>query len=146
MRLAASRTFCTAGRSSPIRTAMMAMTTSSSISVKPGRRERCRMRDPPKADGAGFRHHDGTPPACQVGQTDWTRRSAGAGSSEHSSPDPLVWTKAVQTKGSGLLCLQPPEQLLEVRPAFQRVEGIVRTYQLHVRESQPDSLVKQLHR
>src|SRR5437773_3048739 len=34
---AASRTFCTAGRSKPISTAMIAMTTSSSISVKPRR-------------------------------------------------------------------------------------------------------------
>src|SRR5437868_5458766 len=33
MRSAASRTFCTAGISSPIKMAMMAMTTSSSISV-----------------------------------------------------------------------------------------------------------------
>src|SRR5262249_41802361 len=38
MRAAASRTFWTAGRSRPIRMAMMAMTTSSSISVKPPRR------------------------------------------------------------------------------------------------------------
>jgi hypothetical protein len=37
MRLAASRTFCTAGKSKPIRIAMMAITTSSSISVKPRR-------------------------------------------------------------------------------------------------------------
>src|SRR5262245_21495874 len=35
MRLAASRTFCTAGSKSPMSTAMMAITTSSSISVKP---------------------------------------------------------------------------------------------------------------
>src|SRR5262249_43831268 len=35
MRAAASRTFCTAGSSRPMRMAMMAMTTSSSISVKP---------------------------------------------------------------------------------------------------------------
>ena len=34
---AASRTFCTAGRRRPIRMAMMAMTTSNSISVKPPR-------------------------------------------------------------------------------------------------------------
>jgi len=34
-RLPASRTFCTAGNKSAIKTAMMAMTTSSSISVKP---------------------------------------------------------------------------------------------------------------
>src|SRR5262245_59833295 len=39
-RAAASRTFCTAGSSRPIRVAMMAMTTSSSISVKPPRRRR----------------------------------------------------------------------------------------------------------
>src|SRR5258708_6432845 len=38
MRAAASRTFCTAGRSRPISTAMMAMTTNNSSSVKPGRR------------------------------------------------------------------------------------------------------------
>src|ERR671937_41447 len=37
-RLAASRTFCTAGRRRPIRTAMMAITTRSSMSVKAGRR------------------------------------------------------------------------------------------------------------
>src|SRR5437899_2667707 len=38
MRLAASRTFWTAGSSSPMRMAMMAITTSNSISVKPDRR------------------------------------------------------------------------------------------------------------
>src|SRR4051794_34947803 len=37
IRAAASRTFCTAGSSSPISTAMIAMTTSSSISVNPRR-------------------------------------------------------------------------------------------------------------
>src|SRR5437764_15439979 len=37
-RAAASRTFCTAGRSKPMSTAMMAMTTSSSISVNADRR------------------------------------------------------------------------------------------------------------
>jgi hypothetical protein len=40
VRAAASRTFCTAGRRSPMRTAMMAITTSSSISVKPRQRKR----------------------------------------------------------------------------------------------------------
>ena len=35
MRLADSRTFCTAGTSKPTKTAMMAITTSSSMSVKP---------------------------------------------------------------------------------------------------------------
>src|SRR2546421_7082533 len=38
VRLAASRTFCTAGSKRPIRTAMMAMTTSNSISVNAERR------------------------------------------------------------------------------------------------------------
>src|SRR5262245_56793508 len=46
VRLAASRTFCTAGSSRPIRTAMMAITTSNSISVKPSR-------------GRSWRRHDG---------------------------------------------------------------------------------------
>src|SRR4051794_30596167 len=44
VRAAASRTFWTAGRSSPIRTAMMAITTSSSIRVNPDRRERAERR------------------------------------------------------------------------------------------------------
>src|SRR5262249_11674784 len=39
MRAAASRTFWTAGRSRPIRIAMIAITTNSSISVKPRRRD-----------------------------------------------------------------------------------------------------------
>src|SRR5262245_38260166 len=38
VRAAASRTFCTAGSSNPIRIAMMAMTTRSSMSVNPRRR------------------------------------------------------------------------------------------------------------
>jgi hypothetical protein len=37
MRAAASRTFCTAGKSSPIKIAMIAITTSNSMSVKPDR-------------------------------------------------------------------------------------------------------------
>ena len=35
MRAAASRTFCTAGKSSPIKIAMIAITTSNSMRVKP---------------------------------------------------------------------------------------------------------------
>src|SRR5262245_48703735 len=42
IRAAASRTFWTAGNSRPIRIAMIAMTTSNSIRVKPGRF--CRLR------------------------------------------------------------------------------------------------------
>src|SRR5262245_2363296 len=45
MRLAAARTFCTAGKSRAISTAMMAITTSSSISVKPDRVLEWRGRD-----------------------------------------------------------------------------------------------------
>src|SRR5262249_6131822 len=37
VRAAASRTFCTAGTSRPMRMAIIAITTSNSISVKPGR-------------------------------------------------------------------------------------------------------------
>jgi hypothetical protein len=44
MRAAASRTFCTAGRSSPIRIAMIAITTSNSMSVNPRRF----MNEPPE--------------------------------------------------------------------------------------------------
>src|SRR5438034_10204285 len=47
-RAAASRTFCTAGTSRPMRMAMMAITTSSSISVKPRRRVPERDRGDPK--------------------------------------------------------------------------------------------------
>src|SRR6266540_3452974 len=43
MRAAASRTFCTAGRSRPISTAMIAMTTSNSINVNPFGRVFARM-------------------------------------------------------------------------------------------------------
>src|SRR5947209_8690742 len=51
MRLAASRTFCTAGNSKPISTAMIAMTTSSSMSVKPRtRRGTGRIVYPPERD------------------------------------------------------------------------------------------------
>src|SRR6266851_5681783 len=45
MRAAASRTFCTAGKSRPMRIAMMAITTSSSISVKPRLRRAGRVND-----------------------------------------------------------------------------------------------------
>ena len=40
IRLAASRTFCTAGTNKPTSTAMIAITTSNSISVKPKTRKR----------------------------------------------------------------------------------------------------------
>src|SRR5262249_30793465 len=55
MRAAASRTFCTAGRSRPMRVAMMAITNSSSINVKPGRHRegewRRALRPPPSGQG-----------------------------------------------------------------------------------------------
>src|SRR3954469_26023830 len=50
VRAAASRTFCTAGRSSPIRMAMIAITTSSSISVNPRRGGRDRVGERPDMD------------------------------------------------------------------------------------------------
>src|SRR5262249_14181373 len=71
MRAAASRTFCTAGSSRPIRTAMMAMTTSSSISVNAADRLALAsdMRHPPerekiKALGRGWR------PGCSFGEVE----------------------------------------------------------------------------
>src|SRR5262245_16166940 len=67
MRLAASRTFCTAGKSRPISTAMIAMTTSNSISVNARRRH----MGPPGA----LRHRtNGT--AVQLGDNVATRRPA----------------------------------------------------------------------
>src|SRR5688572_24776234 len=53
--MAASRTFWTAGNSRPISTAMMAMTTSNSIRVKPRTRPRSRrnMTGPPRSVGTG---------------------------------------------------------------------------------------------
>jgi len=52
LRAAASRTFCTAGSSSPIRIAMIAITTSNSISVNADRRnERMTMTPPPNGYG-----------------------------------------------------------------------------------------------
>src|SRR5262245_55906519 len=54
MRLAASRTFWTAGNKSPMRTAMMAITTSSSISVKPQRkRNRIARMGTSRGEGTG---------------------------------------------------------------------------------------------
>jgi hypothetical protein len=47
MRAAASRTFCTAGNSSPMRMAMMAITTSNSISVHALRRRMAVLENGP---------------------------------------------------------------------------------------------------
>src|SRR5215208_3566192 len=55
IRLAASRIFWTAGRSRPIRMAMMAITTNNSMSVKPRRLDGLDMRAP----GKGMRTCDG---------------------------------------------------------------------------------------
>src|SRR5687768_7552540 len=55
MRAAASRTFCTAGSSRPMRMAMMAMTTSSSISVKAFRRD---ITPPSRIEVRRTKHHD----------------------------------------------------------------------------------------
>ena len=64
MRAAASRTFCTAGRSRPIRMAMMAMTTSSSMSVNPERGRLIDMgeeRDIEPSDGRACRKEEQLP-------------------------------------------------------------------------------------
>src|SRR5262245_38763540 len=57
MRAAASRTFCTAGRRRPIRMAIIAMTTSNSISVNADRSRRRRpIREPSTEIGNGPGH------------------------------------------------------------------------------------------
>src|SRR5262245_39850060 len=66
IRFAASRIFCTAGRSRPIRMAMMAMTTSSSIRVNP-RRERERIA-PSFPRVRGGRTPDGKKPRLAAGR------------------------------------------------------------------------------
>src|SRR5262245_42377881 len=53
MRAAASRTFCTAGSNNPISMAMIAMTTSNSISVKAEMRERELRVNTVELPGAG---------------------------------------------------------------------------------------------
>src|SRR4051812_18864116 len=73
VRAAAARTFWTAGSRRPMRMAMMAITTSSSISVKPLRRERRQgsMGEAPESVGAKGSgddlFHD---PAVDVGQAE----------------------------------------------------------------------------
>src|SRR6185295_16803803 len=63
IRLAASRTFWTAGSKRPIRMAMMAMTTRSSISVKPRRRT-----DQKRLKGETPVHGTKGPPTGEAGQ------------------------------------------------------------------------------
>src|SRR5437762_2819778 len=82
MRAAASRTFCTAGKSRPMSTAMMAITTSSSIRVKLKRRDprepaiattfqKYRVRETSRTGGR--RRNAGaivpTGMACRIGKT-----------------------------------------------------------------------------
>src|SRR3954464_4554217 len=67
MRAAASRTFCTAGSNSPIRTAMMAMTTSSSMSVNAERETRCDIVRPSR------RINDGDESNHTCGITEYNR-------------------------------------------------------------------------
>src|SRR5262245_65585887 len=80
MRAAASRTFCTAGNSSPIRMAMMAMTTSSSISVKPVR-ERGEDIRPPRRRGTrdALSMPGATPRVLAFRATRLANRAVGAG-------------------------------------------------------------------
>src|SRR3954466_8354690 len=61
MRAAASRTFWTAGRSRPIRIAMIAITTKSSMRVKPARVRLLTMANPPRRDEGNFGGRSGRP-------------------------------------------------------------------------------------
>src|SRR5262245_7699120 len=71
MRLAASRTFWTAGKSRPMRTAMMAMTTSSSINVKAESR-RCGedIATPPEKNGTTRNRGEGGELHLKMGLAD----------------------------------------------------------------------------
>src|SRR5690349_11131089 len=81
IRAAASRTFWTAGRSRPIRMAMMAITTSSSISVKPRQRWNTLMigmtapleRSEQIKTSVNFRKED-SGQACDRKEQPWTDR------------------------------------------------------------------------
>src|SRR5204863_4410181 len=77
IRAAASRTFWTAGSKSPIRIAMIAITTNSSMSVKPGRRRRRVMRGRRKA--ALRERRKNNPPAGSAGGKDHPVRVDGVG-------------------------------------------------------------------
>src|SRR5262249_54829271 len=80
IRAAASRTFCTAGSSRLMRTAMMGMTTSNSISVKPGRADLRRGTGHLRQGGGRlqFRKLRLDPPARRVRQR-WALLSGAAG-------------------------------------------------------------------
>ena len=58
LRAAASRTFCTAGTNSAIRMAMIAITTSNSIRVKPRLIRQLVHRNSPENDGSRFQEKD----------------------------------------------------------------------------------------
>src|SRR5438128_602247 len=106
MRLAASRTFCTAGSSRPMRTAMMAMTTSNSIRVKP-------IRRPESGYGDGSMEHlQKRSRVCERRADFDSRRTSAA----RQARNPSV-TGALQS-GVGIAQLEPDgdnEQLIFVR-------------------------------
>src|SRR3569832_2278335 len=84
MRREASRAACTAGKSNPIRTAMMAMTTSNSMSVNPlgraGRRVRGFMEEPQRFGKQGT-------PLRRRGPAGWflTRIDSVAAATDHET-------------------------------------------------------------
>src|SRR5262245_22482400 len=95
MRAAASRTFCTAGRSRPMSTAIIAITTSSSINVKADLRRKNMANHPRVAWNDRFsRYHAGT--------------TASTGNLTKLSFSP--------TGRRGRLRLLPAEQLVEAEP------------------------------
>src|SRR6516225_8470097 len=73
MRLAASRTFCTAGNRSPMRTAMIAMTTNSSMRVKARRREIGMIASPRKDWAPTQAEHERTDNLLEYCAIEWMR-------------------------------------------------------------------------
>src|SRR4051812_2994655 len=103
LRAAASRTFWTAGSSRPMSTAMIAITTSSSISVKPDRRDGRVMTWTPPLEGqqssSNLPNFNGTPspPASPFfrGRARFRRdRAAGNGPATYAGPAPPSPTRA----------------------------------------------------
>src|SRR5262249_36125204 len=92
-RLAASRTFWMAGNRSPIRMAMMAMTTSSSIKVKPKRLPHARERKETFMGGDPFRK-TGTSVADRDDGSPWTSEERNA----PRSPFRPSWSLACLTR------------------------------------------------
>src|SRR5262245_10715528 len=99
MRAAASRTFCTAGSSSPIRMAMMAMTTNNSIRVKPGRKRDALMETSKQAQRRQTTNNKREPAFAQKAKNDPRAGRLNVGSRTENQRNPL--RRRLQCRGVG---------------------------------------------